>query len=154
MVVKSILKGTIAAVIAATSLVSVAYASDVACPSVEQVTGADRALNAVIRQSQKTFFVLSAQPAIQESDLGWMVVAQASASGYDAAHNSAQNDVKSVMFAAMDTAMEQQGMYICAYLTKSGAMSVMTVAQQQSGLVFNPGMLKMDAIKAKAKIKI
>lgn len=147
MSVKNMLKGTVVALIAASSLVTVAYAS-VKCPSVADVKGADRALNAVIRQSQKTYFVLSAQPAINSSDLGWMVAAQASGSGFDAAYTSGVNDVKSVAAAAMDTAMEQQGMYICAYLTKSGAMSVMAVAQQQQGLVFNPALLNMDAIKA------
>lgn len=150
MTVQKKLKGTIAALVVASTMVTAAHATGVKCPSVADIKGADRALNAVIRQSQKTFFVLSAQPAINASNLGWIVAAQASANGFDAAYTSGVNDVKSVSVAAMDTAMEQQGMYICAYITSAGGMTVMAIApQQQQGLTFNPGMLDLDALKIK-----
>ena len=102
-----------------------------------------------MRQSEKRFFVLTAQPAIQASDLGWIVVTQASGNSFDPAFTAGQNDVKSVTMAAMESAMEQQGAYICAYFTASGSMSVMAVAPQQQGLTFNPAMLHLDTLKLK-----
>ena len=143
------IQGTIAALIVASSMVTAAYATGVACPTVADVKGADRALNTVMRQSQKNFFVLTAQPAINASDLGWLVLTQTSASGFDAAFTSGQNDVKSVTMAAMETAMEQQGVYICAYFTGSGGMNVMALAPQQQGLTFNPAVLNLQNLKIK-----
>lgn len=142
-------KGMIAAVIAASTMMTTAHAA-VSCPTAAEVKDSSRALNAVIRQSQKTFFVLSAQPAISSSDLGWMVLTQANATGFDAAYTAGTNDVKAVTLAAMDKPIEQQGMYICAYFTSTGGMNVMAVAQQQQGLIFNPAKLNLDAIKPQA----
>ena len=129
-------------------MVTVAHAAGVACPDAEDVKGSYKALNTVIRQSQKNYFVLTAQPSLNASDLNWIVLSQASSTGFDAAYTSGQNDVKSVAMAAMETAIEQQGVYICAYFTGSGTMNVMAVAMQQQGLVFNPGVLKLDNLKA------
>lgn len=149
MLVKNSMKAMIAALVAASSMMTAANAAGVACPTAEAVKGADRALNAVIRQSQKTYFVLTAQPAIEASDMGWIVAAQASASGFDAAYTSAVTDVKSVVAPAMETAIEQQGVYLCAYFTSGGKMSVLAAAPQQQGFVFNPGVLNLDGLKAK-----
>ncbi len=140
-------KGMIAAVIAASTMMTTVHAAGVSCPTAAEVKDSSRALNAVIRQSQKTFFVLSAQPAITSSDLGWIVLTQASANGFDAAFTAGTNDVKAVTLAAMDKPIEQQGMYICAYFTSTGGMNVMAVAPQQTGLIFNPAKLNLEAIK-------
>lgn len=145
---KKSLKGIVAVTALAISAASVAHAG-VSCPSADDVKKADRALNTVIRQSQRAFFVLSAQPSINSSGMGWIVATQASGSGFDDAFNKGQESVRSVIAAAMDTPIEQQGVLICPYLTTSGGMNVMAVAPQQQGLVFNPTMLNMDKIKLK-----
>ncbi len=150
MIVSNSIKGMIAALITTSCLITTANAGDdVSCPSVDQIKGASRALNAVIRQSQKSYFVLSAQPAINSSGLSWMIVTQASSAGFDAAFSSGTSDVKSVSMAMMEQPVEQQGMYICPYITEAGSMSVMAIAQQQQGLTFNPALINLDAIKAK-----
>lgn len=149
MSIKKIVKGSVAALVVASSLVSAAYAEGVKCPTADQVKGAYKALNAVVRQGQKTYFVLSAQPAIQSSNLGWVVLSMSSSTGFDAAYTAGTNDVKSVSMALNEDAQEQQGMYICAYMTGAGGMSVAAIAPQQQGLVFNPSVLNLDALKAK-----
>ena len=140
-------KGIMAAVIAASTMMTTVHAAGVSCPTAADVKDSSKALNAVIRQSQKSFFVLSAQPAITSSDLGWIVLTQSSSTGFDAAFNTGTNDVKSVTLAAMDKPIEQQGMYICAYFTATGGMNVMAVAPQQTGLIFNPAKLNLETIK-------
>src|SRR3990167_11152812 len=138
-------KATIAALITASTMITAAHA-DVTCPTAADVKGASKALNTVMRQSEKNFFVLTSQPAFNASDLSWLVLTQASANGFDAAYNSGVSDVKAVAMPAMETAIEQQGFYICAYFTANGGMNVMTVAQQQQGLTFDPSKLKLDKL--------
>jgi hypothetical protein len=142
------LKGLVAASLMTLGMLNAAHAG-VACPEASEVKGAVKALNAVIRMNEKTYFVLSAQPAINASDLGWIVAAQASAAGFDAAHSAGSTSVKNVISAMTPEAIEQGGAYLCAYLTSSGGMPVMALAPQQQGFIFNPGMLNLDAIKAK-----
>lgn len=141
------LKKAIALSILASSIMTVAYAEDVKCPSAADIKGANKALNGVIRQSEEGFFVLSAQPAVNASDYSWVVMAQVKASSFDPAYKSGVNEVKSVMMPAMENAIEMQGMYVCPYLTGSGGMTVMAAAQQQQGIIFNPAKLNLDAIK-------
>lgn len=148
MSIKKIVKGSVAALVVASSLVSAAYAEDVKCPTVDQVKGASKALNGVIRQGQKTYFVLSAQPAVRSSNLGWIVLSMASAAGFDEAYATGTNNVKSTSMAMSETAEEQQGVYICAYMSSAGGM-VAAMAPQQQGLVFNPAVLNLDVLKAK-----
>lgn len=149
MSIKKIVKGSIAALMVASSMVTAAYAADVKCPTADEMKGSYRALNAVIRQGAKTYFVLSAQPALQSSGLGWIVLSMASSTGFDAAFTSGTNDVKAVKMALNENAQEQQGMYICGYMTASGGMNVAAIAPQQQGLVFNPSVLNLDVLKAK-----
>jgi len=142
------LKGLVAASIMVLGSLTSAYAG-VSCPQASEVKDASTELNAVIRMSEKGFFVLTAQPAIDASNLGWIVVSQASATGYDAAHNSGSTSVKSVVAPLTPEAIEQGGAYICAYVTSAGGINVMAVAQQQQGLIFNPSVINFDAIKEK-----
>lgn len=147
---KTNIKGIVAATILALGATSAAYAN-VSCPSAEDVKNADRALDTVMRQSEHGFFVLSARPSIQASGLGWMVATQSRADGFDAAYRAGQESVKSVMSGMMDQPIEQQGVYICPYITSSGGMNVMAVAQAQQGLVFNPAMLDMKNLRKQMK---
>ena len=134
----------------ATSIMTVGVTTSaeakVACPTKNEVTGAVTALNTVMRQSEKNYFVLTAQPAINSSNLDWLVITQASGNGFDAAFANGEKNVKSVMAAATDEPVEQQGFYICAYLSGSG-MNVMTVAPQQQKMNFNPAMINFDSFK-------
>ena len=148
MVISKIMKGILAATIMTASMATTVQAADVSCPSASDVQGTSRALNTVMRQSKSSYFVFTAQPALNTSGLNWMVLSMASGNGFDAAYTSAANDVKAVAMAANEEPIEQQGVYICAYFTSAGGMSVMAVAQQQQGLTFNPSMLKLDAIRA------
>ncbi len=142
------IKGIIAALIATSCVMTTAFAADVACPTAGDITAASGDLNAVIRQSSKSYFVLTAQPTVQASDLTWIVMTQASGNGFDAAFDAGTADVKAVVSAMSDTAIEQQGMYICAYFTSKGKMNVFAAAPQQSGM-FNPTLLNLNAIKLK-----
>jgi hypothetical protein len=140
-------KKILAASIIASSMLTVAYADDVPCPSAATIKGTTQALNAVIRQSEDGFFVLTAQPAVNDSDLSWVVMAQIKAKSFDPAYTRGVSEVKAVTMPAMDTAIEMQGMYVCAYMTSSGGMSVMAAAQQQQGIIFNPAKLNLDALR-------
>ena len=62
------LKGIVALSVVALGTATAAYAG-VKCPSADEVKKADRSLNTVMRQSQRGFFVLSAQPAVNSSGL-------------------------------------------------------------------------------------
>lgn len=136
--------------IIATSLISLGMAATahagVTCPSVSSVKEAVGALNTVMRQSERNFFVLSAQPAINESNFDWILVAQVTSNGFDAAFASGQNSVKRVVTPISDEAMEQQGFYICGYFSASGSMSVMTIAPQQQKIIFNPAIINLDTL--------
>lgn len=140
-----IIKGLLTASLLTVTAVTSAYAS-VACPSVSDVKGTVKALNVVMRQSERGFFVFTAQPAINASNLSWLILAQASAKGFDAAYASGQSAVGGVMAAATEEAIEQGGFYICPYMSSVGGLSVMAIAQQQQGLTFNPSVLNLDAI--------
>jgi hypothetical protein len=151
MSIKKIVKGSVTALVVASSLVSAAYADGVACPTAEEVSGASKALNAVIRQGQKTFFVLSAQPALQSSDLGWIILSMTSSKGFDEAYSTGASNVKSVSMSINETAEEQQGMYICTYMSAASTVGIVAaIAPQQQGLVFNPSKLNLDVLKAKS----
>ena len=144
---KKNVKQIIAACVMATSMVTAAQASDVACPSADAVKGSVRALNTVMRQSETGYFVLTAQPALNESGHSWIVLSQTNGSGFDAAFANGQGNVKTVLAAAMPNAVEMQGALICAYIT-SGSIrpSVMAVSPLQQGITFNPTLLKLDTL--------
>lgn len=146
---KKNVKQIIAACVMATSMVTAAQAADVACPGADAIKGSVRALNTVMRQSETGFFVLTAQPALNESGHSWIVLSQTKGKGFDAAFANGQSDVKSVTAAAMQNAVEMQGALICAYFTTSGGMGVMAVSPQQQGITFNPTLLKLDTLKIK-----
>jgi hypothetical protein len=145
---KTSLKGLVAASVVALGMAAPAHAA-VTCPDASEIKGSVRALNAVIRQSEKNFFVLTAQPAVNSSNLGWIVVTQSSGNGFDAAFANGGNSVKSVISAATEEAIEQQNMYICAYFTSSGGMNVMAIAPQQQRISFTPEMFNLDLFKKK-----
>lgn len=147
---KKNVKQIIAAVVLTTGLVSAAQAGDVACPSADAIKGSARALNTVMRQSETGYFVLTAQPALNESGHSWIVLSQTKGSGFDAAFANGQGDVKTVAAAAMPNAVEMQGALICAYYTTSGGMGVMAVSPQQQGITFNPDLLNLDTLKIKS----
>lgn len=142
---KRTIKGLVAASLVTFGMVTAAHAT-VSCPTTSDVKGAVKALNTVMRQSERGFFVLTAQPAINSSNLGWMVATQEKANGFDAAFNGGQNSVNSVIAAVTDKPIEQQGVYLCAYMTTSG-MNVMALAPQQQGMTFKPSMFNLDAVK-------
>ncbi len=133
------------------SMGMITSAMAVTCPSASDITGTGDALNAVIRQTAKTYFVLSAGPALNASDLDWMVLSQTSAKGFDAAYANGKKSVESVLTNANEDAIEQGGMLICGYLTSSGGMNVMAVSQapQDNRMFFNPAKINMDALKFK-----
>ncbi len=147
MVSKKSIHGVIAASMITLSMVTSAYAT-ISCPSTTDVKGAVSALNTVMRQSEKGYFVLTAQPAINASNLDWILVAQTSGNGFDAAYANGQNSVKSVIAAVSDEPMEQQGFYLCGYIS-SGGINVMTIAPQQQKITFNPALINLDVLKQK-----
>ena len=143
-----ILHGIIATSLMTICMATSAYAN-VSCPSAKDVKSASDALNTVMRQSEKSYFVLTAQPAINSSDLDWLVATSNSANGFDAAFANGQKSVSSTISAVTDEPIEQGGFYLCAYLS-SGGMNVMTVAQvPQGGFTFKPSMFNMDLFKQK-----
>jgi hypothetical protein len=149
MISKKLMSKMVAATVLSLGMVTSALA--VTCPSANEITGASDSLNGVLRQSPKVYFVLSAGPALNSNDMDWMLVTQTSAKGFDAAYTTGQKSVESVVAGVNEDAVEQGGMLICGYLTTSGGMNVMAVAQapQDDGLFFNPAKINMDAIKAK-----
>lgn len=140
------IKGIITAIMTLCAVTSV-YA-DVSCPSATDIKDGVRALNAVVRQSEKGFFVLTAQPAINASNLDWIIAAQTSANGFDAAFASGEKAVKTVMAPVTNTAIEQRGFFVCAYLSMGG-MNVMAMAPKQQSINFNPAVINFDAFKQK-----
>ena len=145
---KRSLSGIVAASIVTLGLTTSAFA-DVSCPSVSEVKKAVTALNTVMRQSERTYFVLSAQPAFNSSDLDWMIAAQASGNGFDAAYSNGQSAVKGVVAAATDTPIEQNGFLMCAYMSSTGGMNVMTIAQQKQKFSLTPSVLNFDLFNVK-----
>lgn len=128
------------------SLTTSAYAG-IACPDMDSVKAAADSLNAVIRVTPKMYFVLTAQPAVQASNLNWMVAAQSKATGFDAAYNAGQSSVNSVIALVTEEAIEQAGMYLCAYMTSSSGMNVIAAAPQQQGFAFNPATINLEKLK-------
>lgn len=146
MISKKMIKGVIATAIMTMGAASAAHAG-VPCPTASDIKGADKALNTVMRISRSTYFVLTGQPAVRASGMDWLVAAQESEKGFDASYDAAGGDLKAVVAPAMSDAMEQQGVYMCAYLTSNGGMNVMALAPQQQGLVFNPSKLNLKALQ-------
>lgn len=146
MVCKKIVQSVMAACILSSSMATVAYAHDVACPKVSDVKGAAGDLNGVMRESAESpnYFVLTPQPAINTSGYDWLLIAQAQGSSFDPAFTSGQSDVKTVTMSASPTAMEMNGMFICGYFTSSGGMTVLTVAPEQQDAKLNPATLKLN----------
>lgn len=140
------IKRVLAAMIILSAATSV-YA-DVTCPSAKNIKDAVTALNAVVRQSEKGYFVLTGQPAINVSNLDWVVASQESATGFDAAFASGEKSVKSVISPVTPSAIEQRGFYICAYLSMGG-MNVMAIAPKQQKIGINPALIDLDIFKQK-----
>src|SRR3990167_1761663 len=124
-------KAILATLMLTSGFTVVAQASDVSCPSTSDVKGAVKALNGVIRQSQKSYIVLTAQPAFSASGHEWLLMTQSQGNGFDDALRSGGNDVQSVMMPASPNAIEMQGVYVCPYVTSNGGMNVMAISPQQ-----------------------
>lgn len=146
MVSKKHINGIIATSIISLGMATTAHAG-VPCPSVNSIKQAVGALNTVMRQSERSFFVLSAQPAINESNLDWILAAPVTSHGFDAAFASGQSSVKTVVAPVSDEAMEQQGFFICGYLSTSGSMGIMAIAPEQQKISFNPSIINLDIFK-------
>src|SRR3990167_9539284 len=93
---------------------------------------------AALAADSPNYFVLTAQPAINVSNLDWMVLTQTQANSFDPAFTAAESDVKSVVMLATDKPVQTSGVYVCAYFTSSGTMNVLAVAPDQEGVTLNP----------------
>lgn len=140
---------TIFATLLSLGLATAAYADGIPCPSADDVKGAADSLNAIIRVTPKMYFVLTAQPAVSSNGHDWMVAAQAKGTSFDPAYNLALTSVNNVISAVTEEAIEQGGMYLCAYMTSTNGMNVMAVTQQQQGFGFNPAKINLEAFGKK-----
>lgn len=137
-------KLVVSAILAATMATSV-YAGP-SCPKAADVKGAYRALNTVMRQSEQSYFVLTGQPAFNQSGYDWILIAQAKGNSFDPAFSAGESDVRSVASSLSDEPVEMQGVFVCGYFTSSGGMNVMAIAPQQQDVTLNPAKLKLNEL--------